>query len=89
MKNEVIISYWNQVYLDIGVGTTTFDPYRNYLTWRDIYQYNPYVTNVNVIGGETCLWSELNDDHTLDQKIWIRASAMAERLWNWRINLNK
>ena len=86
-KNEVIISSYTQLYLDLGVGTIFFDPYQTYLTWRDIYQFNPYANSVNVIGAETCLWSELNDNHTNDQKIWVRASALAERLWNSKISI--
>ena len=35
------------------------------------------------------MWSELNNDHTQDQKIWIRTSVLGERLWNSRISLGE
>lgn len=33
------------------------------------------------------MWSELSNIHTHDQKIWIRTSVLAERLWNDGISL--
>lgn len=33
------------------------------------------------------MWAELNNEHTHDQKIWIRTSALAEKLWNSNINI--
>lgn len=33
------------------------------------------------------MWSELSNKHTHEQKIWIRSSAMAERLWNDQLDI--
>jgi hypothetical protein len=33
------------------------------------------------------MWGELANSHNWQQKIWIRASVMAERLWNSKIDL--
>jgi len=34
-----------------------------------------------VLGAEACLWGEVADELFLDQKLWLRASVLAERLW--------
>jgi hexosaminidase len=33
------------------------------------------------------MWGELTNIHTNDQKIWIRTSVLAERLWNDKVDL--
>jgi hypothetical protein len=35
-----------------------------------------------VLGGEVAMWSEEVDQYNLDQKVWPRASAAAERWWS-------
>ena len=34
-----------------------------------------------MVGGEICLWGEQTDPLNLEQKLWQRAAAVAERLW--------
>ena len=51
-----------------------------------MYSFNPQFKGVNIIGGEVCMWGELTNSRTQDQKIWIRASILAERLWNVKVD---
>jgi len=54
------------------------------LTWGSVYSFEPVPEGFSkdrILGSETCLWSELNNDFTHDNYLWIRSSALAERLW--------
>ena len=52
-----------------------------------MYGIQPTFKDVNIIGGEACMWSELNNVHTHDQKVWIRTSVLSERFWTSYIDL--
>ncbi|GAB4855916.1 Beta-hexosaminidase 3 [Ancistrocladus abbreviatus] len=63
--------------------------YLHYLdsTWDQFYMNEP-LTNITqpkqqalVIGGEVCMWGEYIDASDIQQTIWPRAAAAAERLW--------
>lgn len=55
--------------------------------WQKFYSNEP-LTNITdpkqqklVIGGEVCMWGESIDGSDIEQTIWPRAAAAAERLW--------
>ncbi|XP_051140174.1 beta-hexosaminidase 3 [Andrographis paniculata] len=55
--------------------------------WEGFYSNEP-LTNISdpaqqalVLGGEVCLWGEHVDASDLEQTLWPRAAAAAERLW--------
>ncbi|KAJ5070177.1 beta-hexosaminidase [Anaeramoeba ignava] len=60
-------------------------------TWKDFYSLEPfdYVSQNQemFLGGEACSWSEQVNWSSISNRIWPRASAVAERLWSSR-NVN-
>ncbi|XP_078429452.1 beta-hexosaminidase 1 [Wolffia australiana] len=58
--------------------------------WEDFYISEPLEGIVDpsqqelVIGGEVCMWGETADTSDIQQTIWPRAAAAAERLWSPR-----
>lgn len=56
-------------------------------TWQQFYMNEPLrnITNPKqkklLIGGEVCMWGEHIDVSDIEQTIWPRAAAAAERLW--------
>ncbi|XP_074310623.1 beta-hexosaminidase 3 [Silene latifolia] len=56
-------------------------------TWDKFYMNEPLTNITNpkhqnlVIGGEVCMWGEHVDGSDIQQTIWPRAAAAAERLW--------
>lgn len=73
---RLIIATKDKWYMDHGFWGTTM-----YHKWRDAYDYK-LPKHTNVLGGETCMWSELVDDESIDVKVWPRTAAVAERLWS-------
>lgn len=58
--------------------------------WEGVYTAEP-LEGINdasgqqlVIGGEVCMWAEIADASNVQQTIWPRAAAAAERLWSKR-----
>jgi hexosaminidase len=92
MGYRVVASPYQFMYLDCGFGEfLTNDPAESwcpYVTWGDVYAYDPRVNVTNstaaqlVLGGEADLWGELVDDSIVAQKLWPRASAAAESFWS-------
>lgn len=53
-------------------------------TISDLSEYSPNRSPFrnSIVGASAALWSEQNDDHSLDNKLWPRVSALAEKLWS-------
>lgn len=86
---DVIYSNASEWYLDCGRGNflngkkSWCDPYKS---WQVVMAGDPrrYVADAQksqIVGGEVCLWGEQTDPTNLEQKLWQRAAAAAERLW--------
>ncbi|KAK9282720.1 hypothetical protein L1049_010940 [Liquidambar formosana] len=58
--------------------------------WEGLYNAEPLegINNASeqelVLGGEVCMWGETADTSNVQQTIWPRAAAAAERLWSKR-----
>ncbi|XP_050210712.1 beta-hexosaminidase 1 [Mercurialis annua] len=58
--------------------------------WYEVYNAEPLegIENASeqelVLGGEVCMWAETADTSVVQQTIWPRAAAAAERLWSRR-----
>lgn len=73
MTNRIILSNFEELYLNM------FN-----ITWENVFNFTPVVQGIKgtIIGAEAPLWAELNDDFTTEEKLWVRATALSERLWN-------
>ncbi|KAG8645113.1 hypothetical protein MANES_10G037700v8 [Manihot esculenta] len=62
--------------------------------WDEVYEAEP-LEGINitsqqdlVLGGEVCMWGETADASDIQQTIWPRAAAAAERLWSRREDIS-
>jgi hexosaminidase len=96
---KVVVSDKDFAYLDCGHGNfvnggkSWCDPYK---TWVQMYLFDPArnISNSeirgNILGGEAAMWTELVDEHNIEQTLFPRLAAFAEALWtaptdrNWK-----
>ncbi|XP_068158521.1 chitooligosaccharidolytic beta-N-acetylglucosaminidase [Drosophila tropicalis] len=86
---KIIVSNYDALYFDCGGagwvtnGNNWCSPY---IGWQKVYENNLDTMagdyKDHVLGAEAAIWSEQIDEHTLDNRFWPRASALAERLWS-------
>ncbi|KAJ1817426.1 Glucosamine-6-phosphate isomerase (Glucosamine-6-phosphate deaminase) (GNPDA) (GlcN6P deaminase), partial [Coemansia sp. RSA 2599] len=88
-----IASPASSYYLDCGHGAwlsnwdgdSWCDPFK---TWMHVYNFDPLanITDADeqklVLGAEVAVWAEQTDEIVIDQRLWPRASAMAETAWS-------
>ena len=88
--NKIVFSNYDYFYMDLGYGNVFGDSsWAPFVTWKKIYSFNTYPAGIDksrVLGGELPLWSEVNMDGTMDNHLWSRSTAFAERFWNPSIN---
>lgn len=83
--NKVVLSDYNTLYIDAGVGNAFGNKYSEYHSWKDIYKWTPIPPEDfkgTVIGAECPLWGETNNESTHFMKLFIRSSVLADILWN-------
>jgi len=93
---KLIISNYDALYLDCGFGAWVGEGNNwcsPYIGWQKVYNNSPKEMAGDhpelILGGEAALWSEQADSSSLDNRLWPRAGALAERLWaepdsDWR-----
>ncbi|XP_075234366.1 beta-hexosaminidase 1 [Lycorma delicatula] len=101
---RVIFSNYEALYFDCGFGGWVTDGNNwcsPYIPWQTVYMNKPeelareallsnftLATTKQILGQSAALWTEQADDHSIDNRFWPRASALAERTWtnpktNW------
>lgn len=91
---KMIFSYYDSLYLDCGLHSWVADGYNwcaPYTTWKKIYETSPaeiiaaFGAELNkpqlILGAEAALWTETSDDPSVENRIWPRTAALAERVW--------
>ncbi|KAM9969361.1 hypothetical protein ACTFIR_001195 [Dictyostelium discoideum] len=103
LPEEVVVQIYHNPLLALNTTRdgykTLQSPYWPYyldnpsVDWEKVYEFEPS-TGIHenrlhlLLGGETCMWSELVDASNLFAKVFPRASATAERLWSTIENSN-
>jgi hypothetical protein len=84
--SKIIMSTSDYLYLNNGIGNIWFNSSAgSYHVWKQIYQgfqlFPQGVNKTKIIGAEVTLWGEVSNDDLLENNLWMRATAFAEKLW--------
>ncbi len=72
----------NKLLVSRGFYLDTFLPAHVCYLGDALPRESGYGQDQAVLGGETAMWSELEDQWNMESRIWPRAGAVAERLWS-------
>ena len=76
------ILYLNKGQGNIWLNTTAGD----YSVWKNIYDnFTVFPSGVDknrILGAVACLWGEVSNEDTLENNLWMRATAFASRVWS-------
>jgi hexosaminidase len=86
-KSQIILSPSDLLYLSKGQGNLWLNGTQGaYSVWRQIYEklvvFPAGVDATRILGAEVCLWGEVSNEDTLENNLWMRASAFAGRVWS-------
>ncbi|OAQ26076.1 glycoside hydrolase family 20 protein [Linnemannia elongata AG-77] len=89
---KTIVSAQNFWYLDLGFGRPRSNPYpevqgAGFNHWNRVYSYDMRANLTKaeadlILGAEATMWGELADPNNVEDRLWPRAAAFAERLWS-------
>ncbi|KAG0093910.1 hypothetical protein BGZ92_000025 [Podila epicladia] len=89
---RTIVSAQNFWYLDLGFGRPRSNPYpevqgAGFNHWNRVYSYDMRANLTTaeadlILGAEATMWGELADPNNVEDRLWPRAAAFAERLWS-------
>ena len=92
-KNQKhILSPTDFFYLDCGYGNRYGQQLCNPIkTWAHMYTFEPtdyYAEDdETLLGGEACMWSELNTPYNVFNKVWPRLAVLAHIYWSPKLPL--
>lgn len=75
------------LYINLGQGNIWLNSSAgSYSTYRHIYEsfvvFPAGVDAARILGAEVCLWSEVSNEDTFENNIWMRASAFGAKVWS-------
>jgi hexosaminidase len=81
------VIYSGSYYLDVQIPDPNNTWYAWVETWKNFYTADPTLDvdakyASQIIGGEACMWSETTPSESIQERIWPRAAAVAERYWS-------
>jgi hypothetical protein len=78
--SRIILSPSDFLYINKGFGNIWFNSSAGtYSVWKQIYKrFNVFPEGIDkskILGAEVTLWGEVSNDDTLENNIWLRATA--------------